>query len=430
LAALTIFMAFVICWEFWIDLIRLRTSFSCPAIVWKQIFCGERPAHQNGCKNNVNRREIPAMGGKRGKFRNNADFCNLTMEKKTKNEKGGGVSKMPTARKAKTAAAQTAETKKPGKTGATGIIKRTDTTARSRRTGKTGATGIIRETGKNVMTNTLSDGRDAEEKGGKEKNGKGGKRMPVILITNDDGISAPGIRNLVEAVKGLGKVVVVAPDRPQSGMGHAITIGNPLRLQPMHHVFEGVEAWSCSGTPVDCVKLAVDKVLRRKPDLCLSGINHGANHSINVIYSGTMSAAVEAAIESIPSVGFSLLDYSVEADFGPARKYVRRIVELVMAKPLDKHLILNVNFPAVPENLIKGIKICRQAYAKYEEDFVERNDPNSKKYYWLTGKFVNFDRGRDTDVWALEHNYVSVVPVQFDMTNYVLKSKLEKTWKS
>ncbi|MBS1663106.1 MAG: 5'/3'-nucleotidase SurE [Bacteroidetes bacterium] len=261
---------------------------------------------------------------------------------------------------------------------------------------------------------------------------KGGrKRVPTILVTNDDGISAPGIRNLVEAVKGLGKVVVVAPDKPQSGMGHAITIGNPLRLTPMHHLFEGVEAWQCSGTPVDCVKLAVDKVLRRKPDLCLSGINHGANHSINVIYSGTMSAAVEAAIESIPSIGFSLLDYSVEADFTAARKYVKIIVEEVLGRLMEnKHLILNVNFPAVPDSLIKGIKVCRQAYAKYEEDFVERNDPNSRKYYWLTGKFVNFDRGRDTDVWALEHNYVSVVPVQFDMTNYVLKSKLEKTWKS
>lgn len=362
----------------------------------------------------------------------------------------------------------TAANKKPGKTGATGIIKKTDTTARARRTGKTGPTGIIRETGKNGMGIEASDAEKALEANGvgagagKKKagvpgqrvsnatakgalskasvkgalskttaNGKnGGKRLPTILVTNDDGIMAPGIRNLVEAVKGLGKVVVVAPDKPQSGMGHAITIGNPLRLHPMHHVFDGVEAWSCSGTPVDCVKLAVDKVLRRKPDLCLSGINHGANHSINVIYSGTMSAAVEAAIESIPSIGFSLLDYSVEADFGPARKYVRIIVEQVLSRSMDKHLILNVNFPAVPDNLIKGIKICRQAYAKYEEDFVERNDPNSRKYYWLTGKFVNFDRGRDTDVWALEHNYVSVVPVQFDMTNYVLKSKLEKTWKS
>lgn len=301
------------------------------------------------------------------------------------------------------------------------------------RTGKTGATGIIRETGKIGMPE--SNGKPAKPLlttiGKTPKNGTGGrKKLPVILITNDDGISAPGIRNLVEAVKGLGKVVVVAPDKPQSGMGHAITIGTPLRLHPMHHLFEGVDAWQCSGTPVDCVKLAVDKVLRRKPDLCLSGINHGSNHSINVIYSGTMSAAVEAAIESIPSVGFSLLDYSVEADFSAARKYVRIIVEQVLQHPLDKHLILNVNFPAIPDSLIKGIKVCRQAYAKYEEDFIERNDPTGKKYYWLTGKFVNFDKGRDTDVWALEHNYVSVVPVQFDMTNYVLKSKLEKTWKS
>jgi 5'-nucleotidase len=325
-------------------------------------------------------------------------------------------------------------TRRPGKTGATGIIKKTDTAARPVRTGKTGATGIIRETAVNGMSfeETASGNKlTTKELKSKSPSSKGGRRrVPVILVTNDDGINAPGIRNLVEAVKGLGKIVVVAPDKPQSGMGHAITIGNPLRLSPMHHLFDGVEAWQCSGTPVDCVKLAVDKVLRRKPDLCLSGINHGANHSINVIYSGTMSAAVEASIESIPSVGFSLLDYSVEADFTAARKYVRIIVEQVLAHPMDKHLILNVNFPAVPENLIKGIKVARQAYAKYEEDFIERNDPNKKKYYWLTGKFVNFDKGRDTDVWALEHNYVSVVPVQFDMTNYVLKGKLEKTWKS
>ncbi len=304
----------------------------------------------------------------------------------------------------------------------------------SARSGKTGPTGIIRDTGHNGMVmlkdeTPASAAKKAVKPGVKKRNG-GKKKQPVILITNDDGISAPGIRNLVDAVRGLGKIVVVAPDKPQSGMGHAITIGNPLRLHPMHHLFEGVEAWQCSGTPVDCVKLAVDKVLRRKPDLCLSGINHGSNHSINVIYSGTMSAAVEAAIESIPSVGFSLLDYSVEADFTAARKYVRIIVEEVLAHPLDKHLILNVNFPAIPDTLIKGIKVCRQAYAKYEEDFLERNDPTGKKYYWLTGKFVNFDKGRDTDVWALEHNYVSVVPVQFDMTNYVLKGKLEKTWKS
>jgi 5'-nucleotidase len=253
-------------------------------------------------------------------------------------------------------------------------------------------------------------------------------KLPVILITNDDGIMAPGIRSLVEAVKDLGKVVVVAPDKPQSGMGHAITIGHPLRLQPVA-IFEGVEAWQCSGTPVDCVKLAVDKVLHRKPDICLSGINHGANHSINVIYSGTMSAAVEAAIESIPSAGFSLLDHSVEADFTGARQYARLVVQQMLKTKLDKHTVLNVNIPAVDAELIKGVKICKQAYAKYEEDFIQRSDPNGKKYFWLTGEFVNFDKGRDSDVWALEHNYVSVVPVQFDLTNYVLKSKLEKTWK-
>lgn len=251
---------------------------------------------------------------------------------------------------------------------------------------------------------------------------------PVILVTNDDGITAPGIRNLVEAVKDLGKVIVVAPDKPQSGMGHAITIGQPLRLHTVS-IFDGIEAWQCSGTPVDCVKLAVDKILHAKPTICLSGINHGANHSINVIYSGTMSAAVEAAIESIPSVGFSLLDYSIEADFTAARKYARIIVEHMLEKPLDKHTILNVNFPPIADELIKGMRICRQAYAKYEEDFIERDDPHGRKYYWLTGQFVNFDEGTDTDVWALENNYVSVVPVQFDMTNYVLKDKLEKTWK-
>src|SRR4028119_458764 len=254
------------------------------------------------------------------------------------------------------------------------------------------------------------------------------KDQPVILITNDDGITAPGIKNLISAVKDLGKIVVVAPDKPQSGMGHAITIGHPLRLHSVD-TFQDIEAYQCTGTPVDCVKLAVDKVLHRKPDICLSGINHGANHSINVIYSGTMSAAVEAAIESIPSVGFSLLDHSIDADFTASRKYARIVTEFMLRNKMDKHAVLNVNFPPVAEELIKGIKICRQAYAKYEEDFLERNDPNGRIYYWLTGQFVNFDDGTDTDVWALENNYVSVVPVQFDLTNYVLKSKLEQTWK-
>lgn len=251
---------------------------------------------------------------------------------------------------------------------------------------------------------------------------------PIILITNDDGITAPGIRNLVEAVKDLGEVIVVAPDKPQSGMGHAITIGVPLRLTKMPGIFGEIEAWQASGTPVDCVKLAVDKILHRKPDICLSGINHGANHSINVIYSGTMSAAMEASIEGIPSIGFSLLDIQYEADFTAARHYVHKIVKDMIDIKKDKHFLLNVNIPKVPLEEMKGIKLCRQAYAKYDESFDERLDPNGKKYYWLTGEFINHDDGTDTDVWALENNYVSVVPVQFDLTNYKLKADLEKTW--
>ena len=252
------------------------------------------------------------------------------------------------------------------------------------------------------------------------------KKKPVILVTNDDDITSPGIRNLVEAVKDMGTVVVVAPNSPQSGMGHAITIGNPLRMNKVEGMFgNDIESWETSGTPVDCVKLAVDKVLHMKPDICLSGINHGANHSINVIYSGTMSAAMEASIEGIPSIGFSLLDYSYQADFTASREVVRKIVGEVIGKKMNKHFLLNVNIPIAKPEEIKGIKICKQAYAKYDEDFSERLDPHGKKYYWLTGEFKNFDRSKDTDVWALKHNYVSVVPVHFDLTNYELKKSLE-----
>ena len=251
------------------------------------------------------------------------------------------------------------------------------------------------------------------------------KEEPIILITNDDGITAPGIKNLIEAARTLGKVVVVAPDKAQSGMGHAITIGTPLRMDKVD-LFDGIEAWQTSGTPVDCVKLAVDKILHRKPDLCISGINHGANHSINVIYSGTMSAAMEASIESIPSIGFSLLDYRFDADFTAATFYANKIIKTVLSRKLDKHLLLNVNIPSIPKKDIKGIKVCKQAYAKYKEEFDERIDPHGKKYYWLTGEFINFDTAEDTDVWALQNNYVSVVPVQFDLTNYTLKKILDK----
>jgi len=252
---------------------------------------------------------------------------------------------------------------------------------------------------------------------------------PIILITNDDGITAPGIRNLVEAVKSLGHVVVVAPDSPQSGMGHAITIGKPLRLHKVEAI-EGVACWQTSGTPVDCVKLARDKVLHRKPDICVSGINHGANHSINIIYSGTMSAAMEAAIEGIPSVGFSLLDYNYDADFSVARKVAHAVTQKMLQQRMPDHTLLNVNIPKLPEHEFKGLKLCRQAYAKWEEEFDERLDPRGEKYYWMVGRFVNMDTNSGTDVEALKAGYASVVPVKFDLTDYAMKEKLEAEWSS
>lgn len=255
------------------------------------------------------------------------------------------------------------------------------------------------------------------------------KQKPVILVTNDDGITAPGIRALVEVAKEFGEVVVVAPDSPQSGMGHAITIHELIRLDKVK-VHGELLGYQCSGTPVDCVKLAVNKILHRKPDLLLSGINHGSNSSINVIYSGTISAAMEGAIEGIPSVGFSLNNYSHEADFKPAKHFARIIVKNIMNHGLPDHTLLNVNFPKLPLKKIKGVKICRQAKAKWDEKFDERKDPHDHTYYWLTGKFVNFDDGEDTDEWALESGYVSVVPVQFDLTAYHAISFLnEMNWK-
>jgi len=251
---------------------------------------------------------------------------------------------------------------------------------------------------------------------------------PLILVTNDDGITAPGIKALVEAMKTIGEVVVVAPDSPQSGMGHAITINKPLRLQQIE-LFEGVKSFSCSGTPVDCVKLANNKVLDRKPDLCVSGINHGSNSSINIIYSGTMSAAVEASLEQIPSIGFSLLDYAIEADFSAAKEYAITIAKQVLENGIPKSSLLNVNIPKLPFELIKGMRICRQAVAKWEEEYIERIDPFGKKYYWLTGKFVNYDHGEDTDEWSLANGYVSVVPVQHDLTAHYAIPFINGNWK-
>lgn len=255
------------------------------------------------------------------------------------------------------------------------------------------------------------------------------EKEPVILVTNDDGITAPGIRALVEAVKGLGKVIVVAPDSPQSGMGHAVTIGEPLRLHKVD-VFDGVDSWECSGTPVDCVKLARDIILHRKPDICVSGINHGANHSINVIYSGTMSAAMEAAIEGVPSIGFSLLDYRYDADFSVAQHVATTLTKQILANPMPEHSLLNVNIPKRTKEEFKGLKICRQANAKWQEEFDQRTDPRGKDYYWMTGKFINMDERDDTDVVALQEGFASVVPVSFDLTDNPMMSKLKNDWEN
>ena len=238
-------------------------------------------------------------------------------------------------------------------------------------------------------------------------------KKPLILVTNDDGITAPGVNALISAMKPLGDIVVVAPDSPQSGMGHAITVNSTLYIEKLDHK---ETLYSCSGTPADCVKIAINEILGRKPDLCVSGINHGSNSSINVIYSGTMSAAIEAGIEGIPSIGFSLLDYSWNANFEASAKYAKIIASRVLKNGLPEGVILNVNIPNVPEKDIKGIKVSRQAKANWVEEFDKRINPMGREYYWLTGKFVNLDKGEDTDEWALANNYVSLVPVQFDLT--------------
>ena len=241
-------------------------------------------------------------------------------------------------------------------------------------------------------------------------------KKPLILVTNDDGISAPGMRALIDVMQELGTVVVVAPDSPQSAMGHAITINSTLHLEKISGENAVIEEYSCSGTPVDCVKLAVNEILKQKPDLCVSGVNHGSNSSINVIYSGTMSAAVEAGIEGIPAIGFSLLDYAWNADFETFKPYIKKIALEVLENGLPEGVVLNVNFPKREQKDLKGIKICRQAKALWVEKFDKRKTPQGKDYYWLTGEFVNQDKGEDTDEWALQSGYISVVPVQFDMT--------------
>lgn len=248
-----------------------------------------------------------------------------------------------------------------------------------------------------------------------------------ILISNDDGITAKGIKSLIEVAKQFGDVYVVAPDSPQSAQGHSITIEDPIRIYKTDIFGEDVVAYECSGTPVDCVKIAKHLVLKgKKIDLCVSGINHGSNASTNIIYSGTMSAAMEAAMEGIPAIGFSLLDYQADADFDGAKKYAQKLIAEVLENGMGNANLLNVNIPQLPTDQIKGMKVCRQAKGYWKEDFLEGKDPMGRAYYWLTGKYEYQDQGEESDIWALENGYVSVVPVQYDLTEYSSMESLQK----
>lgn len=251
---------------------------------------------------------------------------------------------------------------------------------------------------------------------------------PLILVSNDDGITSRGIRKLVDVMKHLGEVVVVAPDSPQSGMGHAITVGDTLRLRKSD-IFGEIEAYECSGTPADCVKLAKHYVLKnRNIDLIVSGVNHGSNSSISVLYSGTMSAAIEGAIEGVPSIGFSLCDFDPNADMSNIDYYLEKIAAEALKKGIEKGIALNVNFPVGQKEEIKGIKVCRQANARWEEEFDERTDPYGRNYFWMVGNFVNHDKAEDNDEWALANNYVSIVPCQFDLTAHHAIAHLNEEW--
>jgi 5'-nucleotidase len=250
--------------------------------------------------------------------------------------------------------------------------------------------------------------------------------MALILITNDDGYASKGLRTLVEVAKEFGEVVVVAPDGPRSASSHAITMNTPLRLHHYHTDDDGTRYFRTNGTPCDCVKLGLRVVLRDRPaDLVLSGINHGSNSSVSLIYSGTMGAAVEATLSHVPAIGFSLLDYHADADFTAARHYVRLILQEMLRHPFTDEASLNVNIPNVPLQAIKGVKVTRQAKGYWQEEMVERTDPYGGKYYWLTGRLEITDNGEDTCEWALQHNYVSVQPVQNDFTHHAFIPQLK-----
>ncbi len=252
------------------------------------------------------------------------------------------------------------------------------------------------------------------------------KNKPLILVTNDDGLEAKGLRELAEAVKSFGNIIVVAPADAQSGMSHAITVKFPLRVKKVREE-DNVTYYKCYGTPVDCVKLAFNQLLDRKPDLLVSGINHGSNSSTSVFYSGTIGAALEGCINGVPSVGFSLLSLDSDADFSAAKSIVTRIVSKVLQNGLPGSVCLNVNIPEGQIDEIRGIKICRQNKGFWREEFDKRTDPMGRNYFWLTGYYYNCEpEAEDTDEWALRNNYVAVVPLHTDLTAYDMIDRISK----
>lgn len=244
------------------------------------------------------------------------------------------------------------------------------------------------------------------------------KQDRLILISNDDGVDAKGLKCLIDAARHYGKVIVAAPKLAMSGMSHAITIKSPLRANKVREE-EGLVVYSCEGTPVDCVKLALNQLIGRRPDIVLSGINHGSNSSSSVVYSGTMAAAMEGCINFIPSAGFSLLDYDPDADFSAARVIVQKVLENMINNDLPEGVCLNVNIPALEFKELQGMKICRQTKGYWKEEFVKRLDPHNGEYFWLTGNYFNTEEeADDTDEFALREGFVSIVPIQVDLTAY------------
>jgi 5'-nucleotidase len=239
----------------------------------------------------------------------------------------------------------------------------------------------------------------------------------LILITNDDGVDAKGIHALVDAMSPLGRIVIIAPKDPQSGMSQAITVKHPLRVKKT--TLKGFECYTVNGTPTDCVKLGFNQLLLRKPDLLVSGINHGSNSSASIMYSGTLGAALEGCLNGVTSIGFSLMNYDADADFSAAVTYARKIAEMTILNGLPKYVGLNVNIPYLTIDKIKGIRMCRQTMGYWQEEFERRTDPSGRDYYWLTGQFFNHEPdAADTDEWALKNNYIAVVPIRTDMTCY------------